>query len=407
MTIGHVTRRNFVKVSAASASLLATQASGIVSAAVLVRPAGTKLRVLRAVNFPTKADAEFARQAQEASKMLGAQVEVETVFSAFLAERIKDAISSGGGPDLIEAPSSWIPVYASALADVSDVAEPVGQARGGFYEFFGSTAKLDGRWLAVPHAAGIRVISYRRSWYAAAGAGEFPGTWEAWRETGKKLKAAGRPMAPAFAPPFGDASAFCYPLLWAFGGVESPESINSRNTIESLKFMRAFRQEVCAEPSVPWNDMSCTLNGPSHYRFARNCNDGVWKDLDHALPPGGPSGQFALASGSAHALMKYSRNAELAKEFLRWLHARENYTRWLHACDGSAAGSATDWEKHALWSGADEPMQIFRRSASHARAADPRGGDVIVNMYQKAAQGIKAEDAVQRAEEELKTIYAS
>ncbi len=45
-------------------------------------------------------------------------------------------------------------LYANGLVDVSDVAEPIGKAQGGYYDVFSSTAKVGGKWLAVPHGTG-------------------------------------------------------------------------------------------------------------------------------------------------------------------------------------------------------------------------------------------------------------
>ena len=48
--------------------------------------------------------------------------------------RTTSAIQSGTGPDVICALNNWPQLYAESVVDVSDVAEEIGKAQGGFYE---------------------------------------------------------------------------------------------------------------------------------------------------------------------------------------------------------------------------------------------------------------------------------
>ena len=88
------------------------------------------------------------------------------------------------------------------------------------------------------------MIAYRKSWFDEVGANEFPDTWEKYHEVGKKLKAKGRPIGQTLGHTFGDAPTFTYPYMWSWGGKEVDESgkvvINSKETIESVKFMTAL-----------------------------------------------------------------------------------------------------------------------------------------------------------------------
>jgi multiple sugar transport system substrate-binding protein len=114
--------------------------------------------------------------------------------------------------------------------------------------------------------------------------------------------------------------------------------------------------------------------------------------------------------------MKYSKNEKLAKDFLRWLHQKENYEKWFVVNEGYSVGSTTAWEEHAMWSKVDKPLQVFRRAVRQARMLGANGPAtakatesyskyIIVDMFAKAVQGTKAEDAVKWAEGELKKIY--
>jgi multiple sugar transport system substrate-binding protein len=426
-------RRAFLKLTGIAGILAAHRAPAFAQ--------GTKLHIVRWVDFIPEADVELKRQAPEASKALGAEVSLEFINANDLQPRITAAIQSGSGADIIQMLWNWPQLYANALLDVSDVAEPIGKAQGGFYEVFDAAAKVNGRWLAVPHAVIGNAVAYRRSWFNEVGAKEFPKTWDEYREVGKKLKAKGKPIGQTLGHTFGDAPTFAYPVLWDFGGAEVDQSgkkvaINSKGTIESVKFMQAFWKDACDEGGLAWDDtnnnrafhagdISATLNGASIYIVAKRQKDKIKddkgeplvQDIEHAaLMPAGSAGQFALYGGQQHSIMKYSKNVKLAKDFLKWLHQKENYEKWFVVNEGYSVGSTKVWEEHAMWGKIDKQLQVFRQAArktfafghpgpASAKATEAYTKYIIVDMYAKAVQGMKAEDAVKWAEGELKKIY--
>jgi multiple sugar transport system substrate-binding protein len=402
---------------------------------------GTKLHIVRWNDFIPEADVELKRQAPEASKALGAEVKFEFINPNDLQPRITAAVQSGSGADIVHMLWNWPHLYQNALVDVSDEAEAIGKAQGGYYDVFTTTAKVGGRWLAVPHGTGGNAVAYRRSWHQEVGATEFPKTWDDWRDVGKKLKAKGKPVGQALGHSFGDPPTFAYPLLWDFGGAEVDQSgkkvvINGKGAVDSVKFMQAFWKDACDEGGVAWDDtnnnrafhageISATLNGASIYIVAKRQKDKIkddkgeplWQDIEHAaLLPRGPGGQFALYGAYQHAVMKYSKNQKLAKDFLRWLHQKENYEKWFQVNEGYSVGATKVWEEHPMWARIDKPLQVFRQAAretrmlgyagpASAKATEAYTKYIIVDMYAKAVQGTKAEDAVKWAEGELKKIY--
>src|SRR5437667_2007151 len=163
-------RRQFVKIAATAAAVATTGVEGILAARRAPAYAqGTKLHIVRWVDFIPEADVELRRQAPEASKALGAEVTFEFINANDLQPRITAAIQSGSGADIIQMLWNWPHLYANALVDVSDVAEPIGKAQGGYYDVFNASAKVGGKWLAVPHGTGGNAIAYRPSWHAEVG----------------------------------------------------------------------------------------------------------------------------------------------------------------------------------------------------------------------------------------------
>ncbi len=402
---------------------------------------GKKLHFVRWVDFIPEADVELKRQMPEASKALGAEVVLETINANDLQARITAAIQSGSGADIFMFQYNWAHLYANAVVDVSDVANEIAKAQGGFYDIYPPSGRVGGKWLALPHSIIGNAIAYRKSWFKEVGADHFPKTWDELRKVSAALKKKGKPYGQTLGHTFGDAPTFTYPMLWSYGGAETDTSgkkvvINSEGAVESsVKFMQAFWKEGCDEGGLAWDDtnnnrafhageLSATLNGASIYIVAKRQKDKIkdekgepmWQDIDHAPLPAGPAGGFLLFLNHSHAVMKYSKNQKLAKDFLRWLHKKENFEKWFVVSEGYSVGATTTWEKHPMWEKIDKPLQIFRTAARNTRLFGYAGPTtakatevftkyIITDMYAKGVQGMKAEDAVKWAEGELKKIY--
>jgi len=127
-------RRQFLRVSGATAAVAATGIEGVLAARRAPAHAqGTTLHIVRWNDFIPEADVELRRQAPEASKALGAEVKFEFINANDLQPRITAAVQSGSGADIIQMLWNWPHLYANALVDVSDVAEPIGKSQKGFY----------------------------------------------------------------------------------------------------------------------------------------------------------------------------------------------------------------------------------------------------------------------------------
>jgi multiple sugar transport system substrate-binding protein len=335
---------------------------------------------------------------------------------------------------------NWPQLYQNALVDVSDLATAVSKAEGGFYDVYPPANVINGRWLALPHSIIGNAVAYRKSWLKEVGANQFPKTWDEARKVFGQLKKKGKPYGQTLGHTFGDAPTFTYPVLWEFGGAETDKSgkkvvLSSKGAVEAVKFMQAYWKECCDEGGLAWDDtnnnrafhageLSATLNGASIYIVAKRQKDKIkddkgepmWTDIDHAPLPAGPSGAYLLFLNHSHAIMKYSKNQKLAKDFLRWLHKPENYGKWFATQEGYSVGGTKKWENDPMWGKLDEPLKMFRTAArttrlfgyagpSTAKATEVFSKYIITDMFAKAVQGTSAEEAVKWADAELKKIY--
>jgi multiple sugar transport system substrate-binding protein len=377
---------------------------------------------------------------QECQKATGIRLKLETINANDLQSRITSAIQSGTGADIIHALGNWPQLYAESLADAGDVAEEIGKGQGGYYDVSKLVATVGNKWIGVPWAFVGTLVAYRKSWFDEIGYNTFPETWDALRDAGKKLKAKGRPIGQTAGHTFGDAPQWWYPYLWSWGGKEVEADgktvvLNSRETLESVKFAVGFWKDTCDEGGLAWDDssnnraflagsISATNNGASIYIEAKRKPEAyqtengtpMWKDIRHARMPKGPGGQFNYAGPHTHMLMGYSKNQKAAKDFLRWMHSKPVFAEWFTSQQGYADGATRDWEKDKVWD-ADPVMLPFRdippfgRLIGYAgppnrKAAEVSSKYIITDMYAKAIQGMPAEAAVQWAHDEIVKAYA-
>ncbi len=305
-------RRQFLKVSAATAAVAGGGIEGILAARQAPAYAqGTKLHWVRWVDFIPESDVELKRQMPEASKALGAEVTLETINANDLQPRITAAVQSGSGADIFNFQYNWPHLYQNAVVDVSDVAGALAKAEGGFYDVWAPSCQVNGKWLSVPHSIVGNAVAYRKSWLKEAGASAFPKTWDETRKLFAALKKKGKPYGQTLGHTFGDAPTFTYPMTWAFGGAETDASgkkvvLNSKGAVDAVKFMQAFWKECCDEGGLAWDDtnnnrafhageLSATLNGASIYIVAKrqkekikdDKGEPIWQDIDHAPLPAG------------------------------------------------------------------------------------------------------------------------
>ncbi len=433
-------RRKFLK--ATGAGIAATGLAGILAAhrAPVFAQANT-VHILRWNDFVPAADKVLREVfAPEVQKALGLKLNVETVNANDLPARATAAIQSGNGPDIIMLLNNLPHLYASAAVDVSNLAADIAKAGGGIYKPAEQLNTVGGKWVSLPWALVPALIAYRKSWFDEAGAKEFPKTWQAYHEVGKKLKAAKRAIGQTLGNTFGDAPTFTYPLLWSFGGQEVDAKgkvvLDSKETVESVRFMAQFWKDAHDEGGLAWDDsnnnraflsgdISASLNGASIYVAALNGADKfktekgapLHTDILHAPLPAGPKGQHAYHTAFNHMVMKYSKNAKGATEFLRWAHTKANYDKWFVVQKGFATGPTREWENHAMWD-QDKVMLPFKSAAAmqtrlmgyggqpDKKAAEAWNKYLVTVMYANACSGkMKPEEAVKWAAGELGKIY--
>jgi multiple sugar transport system substrate-binding protein len=440
--MARIDRRRLLKLSGAGAITASTGgiAGILASGRAPAYAQATSLHWVRWSDFVPASDQVLkGKITQECEKALGIKLRLETINANDIQARVTSSIQSGSGPDIIMSVGNWVQLYATSLADVGDVAEEIGKVQGGYYDVSKQVATYQGKWVGVPWAVGGGLVAYRKSWLEDVGYPKFPVTWDEWHDAGKKLKAKGRPIGQTLGHTFGDAPGFWYPYLWSWGGKEveadgKTVALNSKETIESVKFAVAFWNDCCDPGGLAWDDtsnnraflsgtISATNNGASIYIEAKKKPESyltekgtpMKDDILHAPLGSGAAGHFNLPGPFTDMVMGYSKNQKAAKDFLRWIHSKPVYEEWFTSQQGYTDGATLIWEEDPVWS-ADPVLLPFRdlpragRLVGYAGPPDQKAAEavtkyIIVDMYAKAVQGMKPEDTVKWANDELVKIY--
>ena len=397
-----VSRRRFLALSAGAA---ASGVEGIVAARRAPAYAqGTRLHLLQWSHFIPAADTLFEAQAMEFGKQAGVEVKIERINQNDLQARATASIQSGAGPDIIILANNHAHLYETSLVDVSDVADEIGGKQGGWYDYAKVNCVAGGRWIGVPQFIVSWAITYREDWFKEAGF-EYPKTWDDFRKVGRALKAKGKPFGQAFGHSINDPNNWCYPLVWMWGGMEVRADgrgvvLNSKNTLDAVKFNNVLWKEVFDEGGLAWDDsnnnraflsseISLTGNAPSIYVAARQKFPDVYKGTNHGHYPPGPAGRFYSLPAWNSVVMRYSKNQKVAKDFIRFYMDRARFEPYFETMDTFGI-PGTRWARRYRVARRHKPRRCIRTDAlTRAQAADTlsSSGDGGAWVNRRSARG--------------------
>src|SRR6516162_1500070 len=135
--MARINRRRLLKLSGAGAIAAGTGglAAILASGRAPAYAQGTAIHWLRWADFVPASDRLLKEKiAPQCEKDIGIKLNLEMIDANSIQARITSSIQSGSGADIFYVIGNWPQLYVESVSDVSDVAEAIGEAQGGFYD---------------------------------------------------------------------------------------------------------------------------------------------------------------------------------------------------------------------------------------------------------------------------------
>ncbi|MDA1098657.1 MAG: extracellular solute-binding protein [Proteobacteria bacterium] len=348
---GSPSRRKFLQ----DAALVTGGLAGILATGIAPATAQSReLKMLVNSHFVPASDEELERQLMEFGKAAGVTTRLDRVAHLQLPAVLAGEVQGQKGHDLVAVGNSTPHLYSKHLESLDDLYAKIGAAGGGWTDTVVGKGD-DGHYKAIPWYFISFPLALRTDLIAEIGE-NLPDTWEDVHRVGAKLKKKGHPLGIQIAHSV-DSNMILRGIMWSYGAkmVDADSktvAVNSKETLEAFKFMKALYQDAMTDEVLAWDDRnnnvcfnsgkcSMILNPISAYRSAvkaKTMVEGtdrlVHQSMNHIMPPAGPAGRHMAASFNNAGVWKFSKEKELAKEFLAFHFSKENAERLLTASQG-------------------------------------------------------------------------
>jgi len=384
-----------------------------------------ELTFLSVNHFVPASDDELRKQAEAFGKQAGCTVRVDTIAGLQLPAKRAAEAQAQAGHDLVFLSHADPYLFENLLVDVGPVVEMLGKQYGGWYPFAAESAQTASGWKAVPWYWVSFPASYNMAHFRKAGF-EHPRTWDDLLKQGRVLKKQGTPVGIAISHT-GDANTTFWAVLWGFGGKvleadgKTP-AIVSDNTARTIEWYKELYKDAMEPEVLSWDDASnnraliagkCSwIHNPiSAYVAALKEKMPITDDLNHHLTPGGPGGVHNAPGINALGIWKFSKNVELAKEFIPFLFRKENFDAFIVAGNAFNMAPLRDLADHPIWAKNPKFAMLPKEAEhAHARGWPSRPNDavrrvennyVLPDMVAKALNGMPTKRAMEWAQTQV------
>ncbi len=457
-----VSRREFLKLSAAGAAGLGVAASGLRSLFGPIHIVHAQPRALRIMTWshfvPWAYHPWFDNFTKQWAASKGIDVTIDRVSYLDIVPRATAEVAAQQGHDVyfFIAPPSQFEQQVLDLADINREAERrygpiVPLVKDSTYnphtrKWFG----FSDNWVPDPG-------DYLKSVWSAIGYTQGPRTWEDLLTVGRQIKQ----KYPNIQIPIGvgfsqdiDANMATRALLWSFGAsVQDKDAnvvINSEETVKAVEWGARLFREVMTPAVLSWNATSNNqtleagqtayiLNSISAYRSAQNRRIPIASDIFFVPALKGPvRAQAATHVMGVWVIWRFGRAPDLAKEFLLHLldNAREstlgselyNFPSYMGAAAEKNVPVAQKPAEGLKWvqtqvrndkfgSLPPDKLKVLADSLKWSAnigwpgVANPAEGEIFdtsvtADMFAKAATGqLTPKQAVEEADRRVKEIY--
>ncbi|HEX9147742.1 MAG TPA: extracellular solute-binding protein [Thermoanaerobaculia bacterium] len=263
----------------------------------------------------------------------GITVTVDHMASTEVPARGASEAAAGKGHDLflfLSPPAA----YESQVIDHREVVEAVEKKHGKMISLAERSTfnPKTGKYFAFSDSYVPDPGNYRTDLWRSVGFPKGPDSWEDLRVGGARIKKEfGNSVGIGLSQEI-DSNMALRAVLWSFGGAEQDEegrvAINSRGTIEALKFVRALYEETMTPEVFTWDPSSnnrmilagrasFVCNAISVTRTAERENPEMSKKIGLTSALAGPVRRIASEHVmNCYVIWKFAENPDLAKQFL-------------------------------------------------------------------------------------------
>jgi multiple sugar transport system substrate-binding protein len=429
-----LSRRSFVKVTGAGGLLALATSLG----ATRVHAQQKTLKIGQWSHFVPAYDEWFNNKyTKEWGEKHDVKVIVDNIGATELRARAAAEVAAQKGHDLFKF-GDPPPAYEDQVIDHTELIQEAERRKGKYLElahkstynpktkkYFGFSDNF------VPDPG-----NYRKDFWDAVGM--VPDTWDDVRVGGRKIKEQfGNPVGIGLSQEV-DTNMAMRALMYSFGSTEQDAegrvTLNSKETVEAVKFVRALYKETMTPEVFTWDPASNNrflisgkgsyiLNAISALRTAEKTNPDVAKKLFLWKTPQGPVRRQGLEHViGVYVIWKFAENKDLAKQFL--LDFIDNFEAAFVASEfydfptfANAVPNLNDRIAKDPVSDPPDKLKILQTGLEWATNVGFPGYStapideafntfVIPTMMAKAARDeMSPEDAVKAAEKEMKRIF--
>ncbi len=433
-----ITRRQFVKVAGGGA--LAAAAGSSLAFPVYGRAQQKTLRILQWSHFVPAYDKWFDGVfCKNWGEKHGTKVSVDHINIQELNARAQAEVSARSGHDLfmfLSPPAA----YEKQVIDHAEIVREVERKHGksielGHKSTYNPKTK---KYFAFSDSYTPDPGNYRKDLWTQVGMPNGPDTWEDLRRGAKAIKdKTGNPCGLGLSQEL-DTNMALRGLLWSFGGAVQDEHgkvvINSKQTVDAVKFMKGLFQETETPEVFTWDPssnnrgilsgrLSFVQNAISVTRQAEKDNPQMSKEIQLVPALQGPVRRIAAEHiMSCYVVWNFAQNREGAKQFL--VDLVDNFDEAFKACEFyqfpcfpktvpnlkeqiSNDAKAEPHDKYKVLGNVLEWATNVGYPGYATAAIDQVFNQfVIPTMFAKAARGeMSPEESVKAAEQEIKRIF--
>jgi multiple sugar transport system substrate-binding protein len=325
--------------------------------------AARELSILTAVNYAPSSDVKLDELAKRFSQAAGVTTRVAHVQSVQMPAKLSAELMARGGHDIVSLEMHYPWLFQPGLADVSDLCNDLARKHGEWFPFLKEHANVRGQWLGVPYLFSSFPGSHRIDLFERVGE-RAPDTWDDLLRAGRKLKKLGHPVGFAISQTT-DSVTTLYSILWCHGAKDVAEdgktvAINSRQTEAAVDYVQALYTDAMDPAVLSWDNASnnqwlnsgkgAWIHNPiSHYVVAKEKKMPVVDLTGFHLTLAGPAGRHTVGVPRSLGIWKFSKNVDVAREFLRWFFEPAQYHEWIMSGDNYNHPVWRDMENHPVW----------------------------------------------------------